>query len=689
MLHILPGLYMKQPTIFADEIGYLANARYLSGAAPHSDLRGCTYYQFGYSLFLVPVFRLFSDPVTDYRVIILLNAFLISSTYFAIYYILSRLLTIGKRISIWASFVACLYPSALLQSNYAWSENAVLPLYAFLIAAYGYLLIRKTRTAALLFGVLTGLLYATHPRAISLAPLAVCFLIVLAWTRTIPRLAVAVGSATILLVVVATSILDRHLLLAGWGSTNSSQALILPILYFLSTFAGFKEYVLLLSGGILYLLQATYGLFSIGVLFLVFKKLSRPNTGLPLFSDVSRSTCLFLLSSTLFIALSMTAAMVLFISPTAPETGDYLIFGRYNEAFVLPYIALAIVALESVSKNLSRKAGRRTMSAIAVLTALVLLGWNQDLWAIRVNPVDIWALYPAVRMFGEIRPALMSGIALLLFLILKFTFRKTFAGGCALLASIFLFVTACDYRIWVIRNQRTAQQATVLHQAINQLKGIEKISYDDTFFNTLQFYTYQFLCPHMKFERFYSDNNQLPVSAAVISGRNWRWAKDRNLKPMASEAANGISLWLVPMFDSSLYTKVNLATSNVPGMVRSGFFEKMPKQRRFVRWTDGNAKIEVPIGPNSFSALRITLAGTGPDGATITILANDEPLYTGYVNGRWRKELALKDLPKRSDLVIEVRSDTFVPASTLKRSPDERTLGVLVENIQLVTSGSH
>ena len=65
VVHLLMGLQMKQPTVLADEVGYLGNARYLAGVASMPDLRYCTFYHFGYSLFLVPLFWLFKDPLVD------------------------------------------------------------------------------------------------------------------------------------------------------------------------------------------------------------------------------------------------------------------------------------------------------------------------------------------------------------------------------------------------------------------------------------------------------------------------------------------------------------------------------------------------------------------------------------------------------------------------------------------------
>ena len=154
LIHLFGGLQMQQPVVFADELGYLGNARYLAGAAHLPDLSGAAFYHFGYSIFLIPAFLLFSDPVQVYRAIMVINAFLISSLYFSLFYILHTVLGKEKKVSIVISFVTCLYPAFLLQSNIAWAENAFIPFYGLTIAGVGILLNHKSYPAAVLFGFL-------------------------------------------------------------------------------------------------------------------------------------------------------------------------------------------------------------------------------------------------------------------------------------------------------------------------------------------------------------------------------------------------------------------------------------------------------------------------------------------------------------------------------------------------------
>jgi hypothetical protein len=48
-VHVACGWQIQQPWIFADELGYLGHARYLSGTGVFPNMGGATYYHFGYS----------------------------------------------------------------------------------------------------------------------------------------------------------------------------------------------------------------------------------------------------------------------------------------------------------------------------------------------------------------------------------------------------------------------------------------------------------------------------------------------------------------------------------------------------------------------------------------------------------------------------------------------------------------
>ena len=72
-LRVVLALLRPGPILLSDEIGYLTNARVLSGGTG-ADLLKTSFYEAGYSLVLVPVVGLVHDTVTAYRLVIVVNA---------------------------------------------------------------------------------------------------------------------------------------------------------------------------------------------------------------------------------------------------------------------------------------------------------------------------------------------------------------------------------------------------------------------------------------------------------------------------------------------------------------------------------------------------------------------------------------------------------------------------------------
>ena len=96
------------------------------------------------------------------------------------------------------------------------------------------------------------------------------------------------------------------------------------------------------AGQFLYLMQATYGLFLIGIAYLgitIWKKWS--NVHLKAFTDIQFNIMvLFILASSgIFVASSLQMV--------GGIRGDHLFYGRYNEGFLALYIAFALTAIRS------------------------------------------------------------------------------------------------------------------------------------------------------------------------------------------------------------------------------------------------------------------------------------------------------------------------------------------------------
>jgi hypothetical protein len=136
------------------------------------------------------------------------------------------------------------------------------------------------------------------------------------------------------------------------------------------------------------------------------------------------------------------------------------------------------------------------------------------------------------------------------------------------------------------------------------------------------------------------------------------------------------------------YRGVTFGAERVWGVEESGFHDQEWLDSRPYRWTNGAAKLVVPIDEQHLpKALRIYLGSTGPKGTRLQIVLNGRELFNEQAPaGAWSKTFDLAHLPLGKRATIELLSGTFVPMETIEKSSDERTLGVLVEAISLLES---
>ena len=126
------------------------------------------------------------------------------------------------------------------------------------------------------------------------------------------------------------------------------------------------------------------------------------------------------------------------------------------------------------------------------------------------------------------------------------------------------------------------------------------------------------------------------------------------------------------------------------GVEQTGFHGQGLAGDTPARWTDGAAKLVVPMHENRPpQALRVDIASTGPKGTELTVLVNGDILFHETVPaGGWSKTFSLAGRSFNKQLTLELLCDTFVPKEENKNSADRRTLGVMVKAVTLLDSDS-
>jgi hypothetical protein len=698
VIHLLSGLQMEQPIILADEVGYLGNARYLSGTAHLPNMGRSQFYHFGYSLLLLPAFWLFTEPISIYKAAITINALLAGSLYFPLCYILESFLDVPGNAARSVAFTCCLYPSLILYSNFALSGNAVIPFYAIVAALFGMVLVSRSSRHAVLFGLLTGFLYTIHPRALPVVAIVVAYLVVLVLLKVVPKRQALLSATTIGAVFILTRIVNGHLKTMGWGGGGEFSATKLA-----GRLVPGSDFPLLLErafGQILYLSQASHGLFLVGLvaaLWWILKNidlasprrvLANPRTGVPIF--------VLMTASGVFVA-ACTAKLYSVHGPAGLRGADF-IHGRYNETFAVLFIAFALAELGRTKLPYRRILLAAVGVAVTTLclTAVVAIevkdaqrrhdpsipveALEDVIPPSNVDTIAVPGVFPLVELLGGLNLYAMSLAAMGSFLLILVAMRLSNRVGMALLMLLFTSFILYNHRHYVSPANTIAGPRLTFASQLSRVGPIPAISYDAAYHEHGIFYGIQYLLPDTVFDRFDSRKREVPSSDAVISGNKWRQARRLGARFVVSSGWDN-ALWLLPgemqsRLPTVSYEGVTLGAEPKFGVQEAGFY--LPE--RFLgspgRWTNGFAALKVRFDPeHPPKRLEIETIVPGRDGAVLQVLANRVELWHDRIPSvPWSRTFKLDPVPMSDQLLIELKSDT---------SQGGRRLGVVVRGVRL------
>jgi hypothetical protein len=543
-VRLVVSLIRTGPVLVADEIGYLTNARVLTGGIA-GQLEQAPFYRGGYSLLIAPVVGLVSDPTVAYHLILVLNAVLAAAVFPLLYVLLTRFGGVRAELAFWVALAGAAYPALTVLSQVAMSENALFPLVVVWLIAFGGVLSveRGGHEVAWVagLGAATGALWAVHNRMVVAVVLAIGGLIWLAARRRLRPAAAIVGLVVIALTFLGVHFLDSYLIDHNYaGSAPDELSERMDEIFH---FAGFRTVLANLVGQTWYLLVATFGLAAAAAWdFLRHRRgvaelhqILPPGEGE---FDAVRSGEGAV--PVLGILLALTALLLLISAAAFPERSrpDMLIYGRYTEVVAPALIAFGLAAL-------SRVPFRRLawpLVGFGALTALVVLiratASDPDAanrWNISALPFVTVQLGPAI-LIGAALVAL-AGAALLLWACGRG--QRTLA-----LAALALFVPVVAYGVWnpVRSSQRAVYPAGwESPESVAAAAGARTIAYDLDHYDTIGLYTVQWFLPKTKLTLFHG-NRQPPRSRFVLSGEAWS-RRHPEAKPIWSFAGRDEVLW--------------------------------------------------------------------------------------------------------------------------------------------------
>lgn len=692
LVHAALGFPMRQPHLFPDELAYLGQARYLAGIGDVPDMGATVYYHSGYPLLLAPALVLVATPVLTYQAAILVNAFLLSAVFPALYYTFAAWSDLPRRLALAITFTTALYPALLLQSNFAWAENALIPGYAVLLAALTSLLRSGSSRAALLFALVAASLYAVHPRTLALVPLAGLTLVTLSWYRRLHWTAALAGLIVLPLVFLGVQAGSAHFRGLGW-SPDLQPVSAASFLSLRTSPQRLPGALVAISGQVLYLAQSTYGVCLVPLIYLgaqLWRWLRGRSSGSAPPHDGP------LVGFALLSSLALLATSVLAMSHGGTRV-DHLLYGRYNEMFLPFWIALGLVLL-SCPGQVMRGIPVRAM-ALAILAALtaVMAGLRGDELVSRelVAP-NIFGIYALIRTMGAANVLAISAVSGAMFLFACAAFRHTAASGLVVVGVAFAAGAVYAYG-YCTAAQRAIASRDDVPARIRAMGDLREVSFDIAQPITQQmdfgedraerYFSTQFLLPRARLHRFSSDGGETPTAPVVISTRRWRDARTLAARYVTSERGAETALWVLPasrhyFSAAERYVNVSLGWRGFPGVWESGFHAPERDRAGRFRWTDGRATLVVPV--NEFPSRLVTHLSPSRPGANVRIIVNGVELWNGpYPAGR--RSLDLTNCPVTDWVTIELQSDVMVPKERVAGSEDMRALGVAVRDVQLTT----
>ena len=671
--HVLFALVRDRPLIFADEAGYIGNARYLAGGLPIKMLKSGAYYP-GYSLLLAPLFWLGLPPPATYQAILIVNGLLLSSAYVSLVYWLRWVLNAQTKYIYAVAFAASVYPAFLVQPGFAMSESAVIAVTAALPLVGFRLIERPHWLTAALFGVGTAFLYSIHPRFIGTVGTVALGLAVLTVLRTIPLRIAVVSWLTLGAGLVGTKLLSGVIKAANRGGSFDGGDRVSALL----TGPGVWSLTLEVLGQYWYLAAASAGLVLIGTVDIARRLIAAPE-GAPRRASPAWLTLLFTALGTV-LAFCVSCAFM-----SEPERVDHFIYGRYNEGVVAPVLAAGILTLVQRARAWRSYAIAAGIVAAGVLGTAVVLHWARgEDWSGHANLANILALIPLMKVASGMKLVAISLVALAAYVVFSVTSRFKPWLGLSLLSAAFLAGSVLSQRFFV-QMQRGRATRQVLFDRISKL-NVDKISYDETYFDPVTLFFGQYFLPNTEFEFFESGRGEAPKNAYVLGHEKWPNASSFSAELIGKDKW-GYSLWSAGgccRTDKPYYTGFGAAP--VPGIAEEGFYGTEQWALGPVRWTNGHGRLVVPVVKAELgsSNLFVDIAAVGGSSNRIAIIVNDSELFNGRVGrGRSRLMLPLAGAPAADSLEIKIESKTFVPHES-SDSDDTRELGVAIRSMRVL-----
>lgn len=334
---------MNRIYIVGDEFGYWANASWMAGKNWSGVAGTNPFYSYGYSLLLLPLFRL-NNPQIMYQCAIVINAVLMCISFGLTYSMVRNLIPeMNEKVAVFFSLAAVLYSNNIFSSNTTQCETLLVFLYTLVF----WCIVQYSRTQMMKYmigAVLTSCyMYTVHMRCLGvLVAVGFCAVVACVQKRNFKSFVLVIAGIVLTLFLydyIKEIILDnvyRDNTLAGTNDYSGQASKVNAIL----SLQGLVYFINSLAGKIFYLGTSTFFLFYWCIAYLlnrlwVFVKALKKKERIP-------SEYIVWIFAVLSIGATICIAVIAALKPFRYET---IFYGRYSEHLIIPIIIMGMAGI--------------------------------------------------------------------------------------------------------------------------------------------------------------------------------------------------------------------------------------------------------------------------------------------------------------------------------------------------------
>lgn len=334
--------------LYPDEFGYWTYAAMLAGYDWSDVVSLGSYYSYGYSLILFPIFALCKNAVIAYRVAIAANFILLVICFLMWKKLAEKLFGEEKKETCtFYAAIAVFYPSLLFYARTTLAEIVIVTLYAAIcMLFYHYLEYNKKSTLIMLVLALVYI-HFIHMRTIAIliagGMTLTGYYLVKKKKLKQTLLMIAALFAAFCVGICAKEWITGHLYAASDSVSANDYAGQLGKLAYIFTKKGMLNFAISIAGKLLYLGLASFGLAYFGIIYAI-KQILKAVSDYKKGGEMNTAVWFHI-----FILLSVIGAtLVNAVYTVSPGRVDALPYGRYHE-YVVP--VLMIFGIREVSRT--------------------------------------------------------------------------------------------------------------------------------------------------------------------------------------------------------------------------------------------------------------------------------------------------------------------------------------------------